>query len=58
MKKKTKQALLKRLADGLEKLSIGSLLLGLFQFNYYALGVAILSLSLTLMLTYILEENE
>ena len=37
MKISTRITLVKRVADGFEKLSIGALVLGLFQFNYYAI---------------------
>lgn len=58
MEKKTKQALLKRLADGLEKLSIGALLLGIFQFNYYAFSLGMIFFLISMGLTYFLEEYE
>lgn len=41
MKISTRINLVKRVADGFEKLSIGALVLGLFQFNYYAIAVGI-----------------
>lgn len=56
MKLNSKYALVKRVADGLEKLSIGALILGLFQFNYYAVLVGISCFITSLFLTYYMEE--
>lgn len=41
MKLSTRITLVKRVADSFEKLSIGALLLSLFQFNYYAIAIGI-----------------
>lgn len=56
MKTSTRITLVKRVADGFEKLSIGALVLGLFQFNYYAIAVGISCFLISLTLTYISEE--
>ena len=56
MKINSKLALIKRVVDGLEKLSIGALVLGLFQFNYYAVGVGIGCFITSLVLTFYVEE--
>lgn len=58
MKDSSKMALIKRGADGLEKLSIGALLLGIFQFNYYALFVGSTCFLASMALTYIMEERK
>ena len=52
MKTSTRITLVKRVADGFEKL----LVLGLFQFNYYAIAVGISCFLISLALTYISEE--
>ena len=41
MKISTRITFVKRVADSFEKLSISALLLGLFQFNYYAIAIVI-----------------
>lgn len=56
MKLNSKYALVKRLVDGLEKLSVGALILGLFQFNYYDVIVGISRFVTSLFLTFYLEE--
>lgn len=56
MKLNSKYALVKRVVDGLEKLSVGALMLGLFQFNYYAVIVGISCFITSLFLTYYMEE--
>ena len=56
MKLNSKYALVKRVVDGLEKLSVGALILGLFQFNYYAVIVGISRFVTSLFLTFNLEE--
>lgn len=53
-----RRALLKRIADVLEKLSVGALVVGLFQFDSYAMGLGTCSLLWSLFLTCLIEERK
>lgn len=57
MKRITRKTIIKKAVDDLDKLSIGALLLGIFQFNYYASIVGIGALFLSYYLTYSVEEE-